>query len=65
VFTSLKNLDDSDIYGTYSDGLLMDILDDIAHEKKETADYHRKLKLYTQLKRGKKVDKFEPSDLVD
>ena len=33
VFTSLKNLNPSDIHGTYSDSLLMDIMDDIATEK--------------------------------
>lgn len=65
VFTSLKNLDDSDIHGTYSDGLLGEILDDIAHEKKETANYQRKIKLWMKLSKNEKIDSFEHSDLVD
>ena len=72
VFTSLKNLDDSDIYGTYSDSLLLDILDNIAHEKKETADYQRKMKLWNKLNKNaqEKNNSFtlshaEHSDLMD
>ena len=65
VFTSLKNLDESDIHGTYSDGLLGEILGDIAHEKKETADYQRKMKLWTKLNKHEKIDSFEHADLVD
>ena len=65
VFTSLKNLDDSDIYGNYSDQLLHDIIDDINTEKLETEVYQRKLQLWTQLKKGQKITEYDHGDLLD
>ena len=46
IYTSLNNLDTSDIHEEYSDELLQDIIDDIKAKRKETDDFKEYQKAY-------------------
>ena len=64
VFTALKNLDSSDIHGTYSDSLLMDIMDDIATERIKTAEYQKKLSLWNKCLKMKNLYELDQEELI-
>jgi hypothetical protein len=63
VFTSLKYLDEKDIYTKYSDGRLKKIVNDIENQQKETKEYQRKLKIYKKFIKNKKLDQDEIFEL--
>jgi hypothetical protein len=65
VYTSLKNLDEKDIFENYSDSLLLNILDDFKNEKKETEEYLRKLKIWKRFIKLKKIEDLEPHELIE
>ena len=64
VFTSLKHLNSSDIHGTYSDSLLLDIMDDIATEKIKTAEYQKKLALWNKCIKIKNLHELDQEELI-
>lgn len=46
VFTSLKGLDESDVVSDYTDAKLLEVIEDIKHQKEETERYHKALKVW-------------------
>ena len=64
VFTSLKNLNPSDILWTYSDSLLMNIMDDIASERIKSAEYQKKLCLWNKCLKMKNLYELDQEELI-
>ena len=64
VLTSLKNLNPSDILWTYSDSLLMDIMDDIASERIKSAEYQKKLCLWNKCLKMKNLYELDQEELI-
>jgi hypothetical protein len=64
-FTALKSLDPKDIIESYSDSLLLGILDDIKNELKETQEYKRKMKIYRQLLKIKDLRELTQEDIFE
>ena len=58
VFTSLGTLDEKDVHTSYTDSKLLQVIDDIKHERSETVEYQRKLKIF------RKFLKCKPSQLA-
>ncbi|PNH09161.1 hypothetical protein TSOC_004218 [Tetrabaena socialis] len=66
VFSSLKNFDaEHDSVHSYSDGRLLEVLDDIKREREETLEYQRKLKLYLRFRRMKDVRTLGYEELIE
>lgn len=64
-YTALKNLHEDDIHGHYSDNLLLDIVEDIKTEKKNTDDYMRRMKVWNKFLKMKRLQDLTNEDLIE
>lgn len=65
IYLSLKNLDaENDVYTTYSDALLQEVLDDIDAVKKECMRYEIVKKAMKQFRDGVNVDTMDPEAVI-
>ena len=65
VYTSLKHLDPEDIITSYSDDKLLAVVENVKHEREETLEYHRKLKLYKKFLKARSMDELDYEDLME
>jgi hypothetical protein len=65
VFTSLKHLDPDDIITSYSDDKLLDVVEDVKHEREETLEYHRKIKLYKKFLKARSMNELDLEELME
>jgi len=64
VFQTLKNLHPSDIHASYSDELLLNIMDDIAEEKIKTAEYQKEMALWNKCFKMKYLQELDVEELM-
>jgi len=65
VYTSLKHLDPDDIITSYSDDKLLEVVEDVKHEREETLEYHRKLKLYKKFLKARSMNELDLEELME
>lgn len=61
-------IDENDVYKTYSDDTIREIMDDLKHEKEETEKYQKQLRLFKKfqkIKSERALDKFSPEELFE
>lgn len=63
-FKALKNLDEDDVYGTYSEGVLKEILEKIEHENEETKKYQEAVKRWKRFQKAKRPEDLSQEDLL-
>lgn len=65
IYNSLKNLDEeNDVYTTYSDTLLQEVLDDIKAVKKESQDYAEIMAAYKKFLKVKNLNQLTPEEMI-
>ena len=65
IFNTLKYLDpEVDVYESYSDKVLLDIMDDIEATKKEADDYQKVVKIWKKFKKVKKISLLTNSEVL-
>ena len=64
VFTSLRGLDDSDVVSDYTDAKLLEVIEDIKHQKEETERYHKTLKAWRKFLRTEDESSMSEDELL-
>lgn len=65
IFTALQHLSEDDIVSNYSDERLLEKIQDVEQERKETEKYQRLLKAYRKFLKTKSVDALDHDDLLE
>lgn len=66
VWSSLKHLAEEDVHTKYSDGKLLEIVEDVKQQRHETAEYQRLSKLYKKFLRSRHPEEdLSPEEIRD
>jgi len=65
VWQTLKNLDETDVHGAYSDEKLREVVEDIQFEQKATSEYKKALQLYNKYQTIQSINELTDSELIE